>query len=95
MPRPTDQQITYMALCVITELDEVGRRAAEAGREAVTLRDSLGDILRQGQTLTPDALAEFTQRAVKVGNQIRELEENVRNLTHSKFALELASRSLS
>jgi len=95
MPRPTDQQITYMALCVVTELDEVARRAAAAGREAVLVRDRLGEIIRAGGQLTPEALEPFLTRAERVGAEVRELEGNVRNLSHSEYALNLARRSLS
>ena len=95
MPRPTDQQITYMALCVVTELDDVARRAAATAREAVNVRDRLGEIIRTGGQLTPDVIAQFIDRAERVGEEVRELEGNVRNLTHSEYALNLARNSLS
>jgi len=95
MPRPTDQQITYMALCVMTELDDVARRAAATAREAVTARDRLGEMIRAGGQITPDALEPFIARAEQVGAEVREAESNVRNLGHSEYALNLARRSLS
>ena len=95
MPRPTDQQLTYMALCVITELDEVARRAAVTGKDAMAIRDRLCEIIRAGGQLTPEALEPFVTRAEQVGAAVIELEGNVRNLTHSEYALRLARDSLS
>lgn len=95
MPRPTDQQITYMALCVVTELDDVARRAAATAREAVSVRDRLGEIIRAGGQLTPDVIEQFIDRAERVGAEVSELEGNVRNLQHSAYALNLARNSLS
>jgi len=95
MPRPTDQQITYMALCVITELDEVARKAALVAREAVAVRDRLGDVVRVGGQLDPDAMAKLMDRSERIGAELRELEGNVQNLTHSEYALNLARSSLS
>ena len=94
MPRPTEQQLTYMALCVITELDEVARRAVVAGRESVTVRDRLCEVIRSGGQVTPEMLAAFVDRAEAVGAEVRELEGNVRNLANSEYALNLARRSL-
>lgn len=95
MPRPTPQQITYMAVCVITEMDEVARRATAAGRQAVEVRDRLGAIVRDGGQLTEDELAPFVRRAERITTEVREVEENVQNLTHSEYALNLARTSLS
>jgi len=94
MPRPTEQQLTYMALCVITELDEVARKAALVGRESVTVRDRLCEVIRSGGQVTPEMLAPFVDRAEAVGAEVRELEGNVRNLANSEYALNLARRSL-
>jgi len=84
-----------MALCVITELDEVARRAAVAGRESVTVRDRLCEVVRSGGQVTAEMLAPFVDRAEAVGAEVRELEDNVRNLANSGYALKLARNSLS
>ncbi len=94
MPRPTDQQITYMALCVITELDEVARKAALVAREAVTVRDRLGEVVRTGGQLDRGAIERLMDRTDAIGAEVRELEGNVRNLTASEYALNLARDSL-
>lgn len=95
MPRPTDQQITYMALCVMTELDDVARRAAATAREAVSARDRLGEIIRTSAELTPEVIEQFLDRADRVGAEVREVEGNVQNLRYSEYALNLARRSMS
>ena len=95
MPRPTDQQIAYMALCVITELDAAARRAAAPARQAVAARDRLGELVRSGGQIAPDLLEPFIARAERVGAEVEEAEGNVRNLRHSEYALHLARNSLS
>lgn len=95
MPRPTDQQIAYMALCVVTELDAIAHRAAKAGQAAVAARDRLGVIIRDADQLPPDLLAQLVDTTDTLAAEVQELEGNVRNLAHSEAALNLARLSIS
>jgi hypothetical protein len=94
MPRPTEQQIAYMALCVVTELDAIAHRATKAGQDAVSARDRMGRIIRDGGQMPPDLLERMIDAADRLGAEVQELEGNLRNLAHSELALNLARRSL-